>query len=239
MIEVRRRRRGISYAQKWFARQARAGDALGLVAYFQFLGRRPPGAFVRREFTTVLIDLAAEPEALLAGMHKNVRGEIRRAEGEGIEWTGGMDLEAFAVFHRAFALEKGIDPVSVAQLETFGDTLFLTRAAQNGTVLAQHAYLLDRAEGRARFLYSSSGRFEGANSALVGRANRWCHWKDMTHLRDHGIRTYDLGGIAVGRAATEGLAGINEFKMRFGGTVVREDHWFSPLYACAAFLGVK
>jgi hypothetical protein len=95
---------------------------------------------------------------------------------------------------------------------------------------------VDPAESRARFLYSSSGRFEGSNSALVGRANRWCHWKDMLHLREHGIRTYDLGGIAVGAEAAA-VSGINDFKIRFGGTTVREDHWLSPLFALAMLAG--
>ena len=237
MIEVRRRKRGLVYAQKWFARTLSPGDALRLVAYHQFLGRRPGAPFLRHPFTTVLIDLRREPEAIMADMHKNVRGEIRRADGEGLRWEEGVDPAEFAAFHGAFAREKGIAGVDLAQLKSFKDALFLTRATQNGTTLAQHAYIMDRAEGRARFLYSSSGRFEGASSALVGRANRWCHWRDIVSLREQGIQTYDLGGIAVGSAVTAEVSGINEFKLRFGGTIAREDHWLSPLYALATFAG--
>jgi len=80
--------------------------------------------------------------------------------------------------------------------------------------------------------------FEGQNSALVGRANRWCHWKDMLYLREQGIRTYDMGGIAVGAEAAA-VSGINDFKIRFGGTTVREDHWLSPLYYLASIAGAK
>jgi hypothetical protein len=239
MTEIRRRRHGVRYAQKWFARRASASDVLGVVAYLQFLGTRPRGPFLRRQFSTILIDLHREPDAIMADMHRNVRAEIRRADGEGISWEQGVDIGDFAAFHDAFAREKGIEGVDLPRLQSFGASLFLTRAVLQGKTLAQHAYIVDSGESRARFLYSSSGRFEGANSALVGRANRWCHWKDMLWLRDQGIRTYDLGGIASGTADAVERAGIDEFKSRFGGAVAREDHWLSPLYALAGRLGVR
>jgi hypothetical protein len=239
VTEVRRRKHGLPYAQMWFARRSAARDALRLVAYFQFLGARPPRLFVRRPFRTLLIDLGREPDAILADMHKNVRGEIRRAEGEGIAWAADVDPAEFASYHDAFAREKGIEGVDLARLLSFGKSLLLTRATQEGKTLAQHAYIVDPAEARARFLYSSSGRFDGANPALVGRANRWCHWKDMVYLRGCGIRTYDLGGIASGSDAAGERAGIDEFKMRFGGAAVQEDHWVSPLYALAGMLGMR
>jgi hypothetical protein len=239
MTEIRRRKHGLSYTQKWFARGAAPRDALRLVAYFQFLGGRPAGAFVRRPFRTVLIDLSREPDAIAADMHKNVRAEIRRADGEGIAWTTDVDPSEFASYHDAFARDKGIAEVGLSRLLSFGTALLLTRATREGKTLAQHAYIVDRTEGRARLLYSSSGRFEGANPALVGRANRWCHWKDMQYLRGQGIGTYDMGGIAFGTNDAAERAGIDEFKMRFGGTVVREDHWVSPLYALAGMLGAR
>jgi lipid II:glycine glycyltransferase (peptidoglycan interpeptide bridge formation enzyme) len=52
----------------------------------------------------------------------------------------------------------------------------------------------------------------------------------MLYLREVGIGTYDFGGVAVG-AEVPALKGINDFKIGFGGTLVREDHWYSLLYA--------
>ena len=236
MIRVRRSRGGLGYSQKWFARTSSGGDVFGLVAYFQYLGPRPPRFFIRHAFTTILVDLARDPEAIQADMHKNVRNEIRRADGEGLAWETGVDPASFAQFHDAFARDKGIKGVGPAKLESFGDALLLTRTRKEGRTLNQHAYVVDREEGRARFLYSSSGRFEGTDAALVGRANRWCHLKDMLYLRESDITIYDLGGIAVGAEAAA-VSGINDFKIRFGGTMVREDHWLSPLYALATLAG--
>ena len=238
MIEVKRRRRGIAYAQRWFARKAALSDALKIVAYFQYLGARPAGPFIRHSFSTILIDLQRDPTLILADMQASVRSQIRRAEGEGFVWEPGVDPAEFAAFHTAFAREKGISGIDPSQLLSFGRSLLLTRVTGGGRTLAQHAYVVDPDESRARNLYSASGRFEGLDSHLVGRANRWCHYKDMLSLRERGIRTYDFGGIAIGSRAAP-VSGINDFKMGFGGQVVREDHWVSPLYALASLLGVK
>jgi hypothetical protein len=235
---VRRRKGGIPYSQKWFARRAAFADAFGVVAYLQFLGALPGGPFFRRRFSTILIELERDPDAILADMQASVRSQIRRAEGEGFVWEEGVDPAEFARFHTAFARERGIEGVETRQLDSFGSALLLTRATREGRTLAQHAYVVDPGESRARNLYSSSGRFEGPDTHLVGRANRWCHWKDMLHLRERGIRTYDFGGIAVGAEAAA-RRGINDFKVGFGGRVVREDHWLSPLYALASAIGAR
>ena len=149
MIMVRRRSAGLPYVQKWFARAAVAADALRLVAYYQYLGARQPRFFLCKEFTTMLVDLSQAPDAITAGMHKNVRGEIRRAEGEGLSWEAGLDLGEFARFHSSFAKERGIEGVETAQLLSFGSALLLTRAISDGKTLAQHAYIVDITSGDA------------------------------------------------------------------------------------------
>jgi hypothetical protein len=206
------------------------------VAYFQYLGERPPRLFFRKPFTTLLIDITREPDTILAEMQKTVRYKIRRADGEGLTWETGVDAREFVAFHEAFAKGKGIEGIDLPRIRSFGDALVLTRVAREGTVLAQHAHLLDASEGRARLVLSSSGRFEGGDPALIGRANRWCHWKDILEFRQRGIRTYDLGGFAP-ETTDPTLTGINDFKLGFGGRQVLESHWFSPLYALAMKLG--
>ncbi|MGA2378120.1 MAG: hypothetical protein ABSG85_02310 [Spirochaetia bacterium] len=236
MTEVRRRRRGIPYAQKWFARRASPLDFLSPVIYYQYLGRRPPLFFVKRSFTTLHIDLTRDPEAIQADMQKTVRYKVRRADGEGLSWHAGIDPRDFAAFHDAFARGKGIEGIDMQRIASFGPALILTRVTREGQILSQHAHIVDDQESRARLVYSSSGRFEGVDAALVGRANRWCHWKDMLRFKERGIRTYDLGGYAPGTRDPI-LEGINEFKIGFGGKEIAEDHWLSPLYALAMGAG--
>ena len=238
MILVKRSMRGIPYVQKWFAHDPAPSDALGVAIYYQYLGGKRPAFFLRQRFAAVQIDLSREEEAVLSDMQKNVRYKIRRAEKDGLTWELGVEPKEFADFHKAFAHKKGIEGVDVPRLESFGAALVLSRVLLGSQVLAQHAHLVDTAESRARMLYSSSARFDSVDASLVGRANCWCHWKEMVHFRDLGIRTYDLGGIAT-NTADKTLAGINEFKLGFGGKVVREDHWLSPLYFVASLVGTR
>jgi hypothetical protein len=238
MVEVRRKRHGLSYTQKWFAREAGAGELGRFVVYYQYLGETPPRRFVRRPYSTAVVDLSHGSDAILEGMNKHTRHHVRRAEQDGLSWERDVPAEEFAAFHAAFAREKGIEGVDERRLASYGEHILLTRVRREGRVLAQHAYIVDRDEKRARFLYSSSGRFEGEGAAVVGRANRWCHWKDMLWLQDSGIVSYDLGGIAEG-ATDPALVGINEFKFELGGVLVREDHWLSPLYALVGRLGLQ
>jgi len=236
MILVERRLKGIPYRQKWFARNACAQDLFRVVIYYQYLGRTMPPLFLRRSFATNHISLDRDPESMLDGMRKNVRYEIRRAEGEGLQWEAGFDSREFAAFHESFAQKKGIGGVGFLRIKTFGPALILSRAVKDGRILAQHAHVMDEGESRVRLLYSSSARFDKEDAALAGRANRWCHWKDMMYFRDRGIRVYDFGGVA-GSTHNHALHGIDDFKLGFGGTVVHEDHWLSPLYFLASLTG--
>lgn len=238
MILVKRRLRGISYSQKWFARDPSPADVFNIVIYYQYLGKKAPAFFLKRPFTAAQVDLGRELEAIQAEMQKNVRYKIRRAEKEGLTWEMGVNPQEFASFHEAFAHKKGIEGVDLPRIESFGSTLVLSHVELDGRVLAQHAHLVDESESRARMLYSSSARFDIADAALVGRANCWCHWKDMVHFRGLGMRIYDLGGLAM-NTKDRTLAGINEFKLGFGGSAVREDHWISPLYFLASLAGAR
>jgi hypothetical protein len=238
MIVVKRRMRGIPYVQKWFAHEPVPADAFSVAIYYQYIGKRRPAFFLRQPFAAVQIDLAREEDVVLSEMQKNVRYKIRRAEKDGLSWEIGVDPKSFADFHEAFAHKRGIEGVDISRLYSFGEALVLSRVVMGSQVLAQHAHLVDAAESRARMLYSSSARFDGVDASLVGRANCWCHWKEMVHFRGLGIRTYDLGGYAA-NATNSTLEGINEFKLGFGGNVVQEDHWLSPLYFLASLAGAR
>jgi CelD/BcsL family acetyltransferase involved in cellulose biosynthesis len=56
--------------------------------------------------------------------------------------------------------------------------------------------------------------------ALLGRANRWLHWRDMLHFKQMDLRCYDWGGVFEDESNPK-KAGINTFKREFGGNSVR------------------
>lgn len=94
----------------------------------------------------------------------------------------------------------------------------------DGTVLVWHAYYVG--QSRARLLHSASLFREASDSAfrtLVGRANRYQHWRDMLKLKADGLTTYDMGGWYAG-SEDEAKLSINKFKEGFGGETVVEYH---------------
>lgn len=89
-----------------------------------------------------------------------------------------------------------------------------------------HFYLVDDSISRARLMWSARDL-----ESDTSRFNKLLHWKDLLHLKNSlKMKTYDFGGLGMNK---EEVAGIDRFKMHFGGTVVTEYdfHWFSPFYS--------
>ena len=84
----------------------------------------------------------------------------------------------------------------------------------------------------AGFQYSGSKFRNRKNDyrALVGRANRWLHWRDMLRFKETGIKRYDWGGLFEDESVPE-RAGINKFK-DFGG-------WQTRTYDCTVPVTIR
>lgn len=241
MLEINRKIGLLTYKRLWFAEKAPALIVSGFTSLRQFAGTEAPRFWSRREFHTILIDLSSDESAIMGAMKKNTSYEIRRAEKDGIEIGIVESLDDFMVFFNDFAPTKALKPLSRANLESMASFLTITQAAFEGKPLVMHAYLSDESVSRARLLYSATvARKEGGaaptvDPSLLGRANRRLHWMDMILFKSRGIRTYDLGGIA-GDPAKADTAGIDSFKLAFGGVHVREDSFDSPLLSIAQYL---
>lgn len=236
MITILRKKAGLTYRQHWFARTAQGG--WGLTTLRQFLGRAPGFPFVKHTQHTLLIDLTQDDEALQAGMSKNMRAQIRKAEKDGFVWTPTTDLDEFLALFNAFAHDKGLKPLTAGVLESEKPFLFIAKTLFEGRPLVAHAYLVDRDEGRARFLYGATVRLaEGVDANLVGRANRLAHYLEMAEFRTQGLKTFDFGGYALGTEDPQ-KQGINQFKESFGGAVVEESTFDSLWFGLAKALKV-
>jgi hypothetical protein len=189
--------------------------------------RRIDGMFCR-DFYTILIDLHNDPETLLAGMKRDTRYEIRRAQREGFVYNfrSGSDaasLKEFCDYHDEFALQRRQPRVRRPWLVLLADSgaLNLTRIADPaGNTLVWHGYHCGRE--RATLLYSASlfrNREGSAQRNAAGRANRYQHWLDMLRFKDKGLSIYDLGGWYEGAEDQKRLR-INQFKEEFGGRIV-------------------
>lgn len=186
-------------------------------------------------FHTLLVDLTRPQDALLAAIHKDSRYEIRRA-GKSDEVMAEHShqpaelLEAFQAFYNAFARQKSLPRLDPASLERScrAGHLVLSRIVREGEPILWHAYYC--ALGRARLLYSASlfRDLDSGQRNLIGRANRYLHWRDMLDFKAAGFHTYDLGGWSPPESGDAEKLRINQFKEEFGGQLAVEFNCVYP-----------
>ena len=193
---IRIDRRGATYCEVWYDEEPRGDAGVDIVIYRH---RKVPVADARSTPSLSLVtDLCVDEEAIADGFSRNCRYKIRRAETkDGLR----MDLitepesrlDEFRAFYDAFARQKAL-PLSDRQwlvAACKARQLVLTVASQSAEALVWHAYVMS---GETAGLLHSGSCYrnrEGDYRALVGRANRWLHWKDMLQLKAMGTQCYD------------------------------------------------
>jgi len=98
-----------------------------------------------------------------------------------------------------------------------------SRALYGGATVVWHVHAVT--QEKATLLHSAS-HFRQLDDnearAVVGRANRLLHWRDMLFFKAEGKSVYDFGGWYASTENVE-LLRINQFKEGFGG--VRTDQF--------------
>jgi len=222
---IRLHGRVVVYGEVWFDEAPPANAGVDILVY------RYRRALIANARTTPLhslcTDLSAPPDAIAAGFHATCRSHIRRAEAKGglhyeVSAEAADRLEEFSAFYDTFARQKALWPADRHWLARAAAErkLVLSCASRDGARLVWHAHL--RSGGTVSVVYSASW-FRGMDSdyrSLVGRANRWLHWRDMLCFKEAGVQCYDWGGMFADESTPE-RAGINRFKRDFGGQPVQ------------------
>jgi hypothetical protein len=228
------RKAGLRILETWFDERV-DGIPADIVRHFQYPAI-VSGAQCR-PFHTILVDLSRESDLVLAAMKRETRYEIRRAE-EKDSLTHEMwisadadRLERFLSFHDTYAAREGLPKVRSRRLRHFLAAGALSLSAvrsDSEDAIVWHAYY--KTHNRVRLLYSASrGReWPPTRRAMVGRANRYHHWRDMLDFKANGVRTYDFGGWYDGIANSK-LLSVNKFKEGFGGQIVLDYNCFQGL----------
>ena len=213
-----------SVANVYFEEEPGQVDA-DIVHYIQRASPMPDSYY--SVFCTIVLNLGREPDALLAAMHKNTRHEIRQGLRRGLchtAWRNDLTvLERACCFYDRFAALKGLPPADRRYLRLLAEAghLDLSVVRDGDRDVVWHAYY--RTPERVLALISASlfmAHADPSERALIGIANRYHTWMDMLMFRDAGIPVFDLGGWYDGTTDQEKLR-INNFKERFGGTIVR------------------
>lgn len=216
---------GLKIAELWFDERLPTGFSPDIIRYHQALSPRTDGA---SDFFTLVTDLSQEADALMAGLQKESRYEVRRAQEKDDlalkVWDGDKAfLAAFVDFYQEFATQKGLiklDPNPLNRMSLAGRLDISRVESADGEPLVYHAYYTP--SDRVRLLHSAS-RFRSSSDsgfrARVGRANRWLHWQDLLRFKAEGRSWYDWGGWYEGQSDQD-LLRINQFKESFGGEVL-------------------
>lgn len=186
-------------------------------------------------FLSLVNDLSKDAVALSAACGKDNRYKIRRAETkDDLKFrffpSPAEHLEQFASFYDDFAEQKALKRCYRRGLTAAceANQLVLTQASHDDEILVWHAYMTF---GNTAGLLHSASHFRGRDSndrAMIGRANRWLHWRDLLQFKEIGLARYDWGGLFEDDTTAE-HAGINRFKEEFGGSKERTYNCTLPL----------
>jgi hypothetical protein len=224
--------RAAVYGEVWYDEPLPAEPDVDILVYRQQRMPRDNARNVPRLSLSSDLTAAGGVEAAFT---RECRYEVRRADTkDGVLaefFAAPRDrLGEFGVFHAAFADQKVAPPADMLWLRAAcaSNNLLLTCATRGGETLVWHAYL--RCGTVALLLHSISlfRERDAGYRALVGRVNRWLHWRDMHYLKSRGTLSYDWGGLFEDESGP-GHAGINRFKRSFGGAPVRYYDCTEPL----------
>lgn len=169
-------------------------------------------------------------DEIMKNFSSTTRGEIRRAEREGVQvcFYTSDDINAnsdvlsrMALLYTNMYAEKGMEgielPIREMQAYAKSGCLLVSVASIDNSEVVFHSYVVS--ENKSRLLHSCS-EFRVADNAMrnaLGRANKYLHFKDMEYLSSAGVDSYDWGGISSSNEPN----GIDKFKMSFGGKLVK------------------
>ena len=161
---------------------------------------------------TLLMDLSKGDEELLGAMKKKTRQYIHKAEREGVATETTTDL---ARFHRLLRVVAERDRFGIHDLayfaalaDAFSDAMHVLMARIDGEDVG--ALLVIRLGDRAWELF---GGWSGAHAEQ--RPFYLLKWRSLMLMQQLGVRRYDMWGLAEGKE----LAGVENFKLGFGGEV--------------------
>lgn len=167
---------------------------------------------------TLLMDLTQEPEPMLAAMRKKTRQYIRKAERAGVVTEETNDVGRFhAVLRRVADRDRfGIHDLAYFERlrEAFGERAHF-QIARVGKDDAG-ALLVVRMGDRAWELFGGWGGHHAEERPFY-----LLKWRSFMRMKQLGVTRYDMWGLTErGGDADHALAGVENFKLGFGGEIV-------------------
>ncbi len=182
-----------------------------------------------------IVDLNETETEIFKRMHRSTKYEINRAmkrdDLEFVEYGSPTNEQIvyFSLIYNSFAKELKISKCDVNRLKAIRDcgALVISYITKDNQILCSTAYLIDG--NHAYGIYSSSGRFSKEDSIdrnVMGRANRYLHWRNIQSSKNRGCKWYNFGGQFTNHNDEQGQ-NVNKFKMSFGPTLAYDAKRFT------------
>jgi lipid II:glycine glycyltransferase (peptidoglycan interpeptide bridge formation enzyme) len=179
---------------------------------------------------TVMVDLAPEPDELLASMKKTTRYNVRKGQRNGATIREGSDAD-LAVFHRLLAATGERQSFGIPSQAYFAD-MWRIMAPAGHLKLFLAEYEGEVVSAGLMVAFGDTVTYKrGAWSGRHGdrHPNELMHWTVMQWAKEQGYRYYDFDGIEAEVAQVVLRDGalpanlprtVTTFKLGFGGKVV-------------------
>jgi hypothetical protein len=185
----------------------------------------PTGADVA-PYGSYVVDLTQTEEALWSKLHSKHRNVIRNAMNKGVQVRTGIEHldRAFDLVQETF--KRSSMPFMSADafkrtVVGLGENVRILIAEHDG--VAQGCAVLPFSTYAAYYVYGGT-----APKTLTGAMN-FLQWEAMRLFQKLGVKRYDFVGVRIDPAKGSKQEGLQMFKERFGGQLMRGYMWKQPL----------
>jgi len=188
-------------------------------------------SFCFKEISHTLITvLTQDSETILCSISKSVLKESKKAQSDGITCTYNNDVEKFIKFYNEFAGNKHLYQFNEKFISEYKNFNSIAYAMKDGEILAAHFYLVSNKFKVVRsFLSGSRTADEKFDKRTIGMANKLLKINAIFHFKELNFKTFDYGGIVL-NTDDKSLKGITEYKKAFGGKIITNVSYLSPIY---------
>lgn len=229
MLKVTYRKKGIKLSHVWFATdgQITSGEFrqdCGDIIYLHGINAKSaPEGGIRSRQLSLIKELTPDKESLFLSLGKHLRQYIKKSEKEQkivIQILSSVDLlkkqmviSQIAVLYEKMFKDKGMTEhfnVPLAKKYIQQDALIVALAMDETRPVGFSAVVHDHNHSRL-WLTGFDFRDERNDSQVLSRAHQRLDWELLCWCKDHGIMSFDFGGVN----SFEDPDGISQFKMKF------------------------
>jgi Acetyltransferase (GNAT) domain len=190
-------------------------------------------------YGTFVLDLTQTEDALWRQVHSKHRNKIRTAAKQGVRMLSGSEYldTAYALVRDTFQRSRlpFMDQESFRRMvEALGDHVKVLVAEHEGRI--QGCAVIPFSSYCAYYVYGGT-----AEAGVTGAMN-FLQWEAIRYFRNLGVQRYDFVGVRINPEKGSKAEGLQMFKERFGGQLVKGYMWkyaLRPFKAAAYSLGVR